>query len=78
MSANIRIPPEFDGAPNDQRIAFVQELWDRIARDEKSVPVPREHERIVRQRLREYRENPTPGESWSKIRDQLLAKLRGA
>jgi hypothetical protein len=77
MSANLRIPPEFDRASNDQRIAFVQELWDRIAQDERSVSVPPEHERIVRQRLREYRENPTPGESWSKRRDQLLAKFRG-
>lgn len=77
MSANLKVPPEFERASSEQRIAFVQELWDRIAREGKDVPVPPEHDRIVRQRLREFRENPRPGEPWSEVRDQLLAKFRG-
>jgi len=76
MSANLKVPPEFDNAPKEQRIAFVQELWDRIAQDADRIPVPSEHQRILDERLREYRANPRPGQPWSEVREQLLAKLR--
>lgn len=77
MGANrLKIPPEFDTAPKDQRIAFVQELWDRIARDADRVPIPDEHKRILDERLSEYRANPQAGRPWSEVREELLAKLR--
>jgi putative addiction module component (TIGR02574 family) len=78
MSVNLKVPPEFDKAPKEQRIAFVQELWDRIAQDPERVPVPTEHQRILDERLKEYRSNPKAGRPWSEVRDQLLAKLRKA
>jgi putative addiction module component (TIGR02574 family) len=78
MSSNLEIPPGFDEAPKEQRIAFVQELWDRIAQDPERVPVPVEHQRILEERLKEYRANPKPGRQWSEVRDQLLTKLRRA
>ena len=76
MSSNLKVPPGFDDAPKEQRIAFVQELWDRIAQDPARVPVPVEHQRILEERLSEYRANPIAGRPWSEVRDQLLAKLR--
>ena len=78
MSTNLKVPPEFDKAPKEQRIAFVQELWDRIARDPEKVPVPVEHQRILEDRLKEYCANPKAGRPWGEVRDQLLAKLRRA
>ena len=54
MSTNLKVPPGFDEAPKEQRIAFVQELWDRIAQDPEKVPVPIEHQRILEERLKEY------------------------
>jgi putative addiction module component (TIGR02574 family) len=78
MSTNLKVPPGFDEAPKEQRIAFVQELWDRIAKDPEKVPVPIEHQRILEERLKEYRANPKVGRPWSEVRDQLLAKLRRA
>jgi putative addiction module component (TIGR02574 family) len=78
MSTNLKVPPGFDEAPKEQRIAFVQELWDRIAQDPEKVPVPIEHQRILEDRLKEYRANPKAGRPWSEVRDQLLAKLRRA
>jgi putative addiction module component (TIGR02574 family) len=76
MSAKLKIPPEFDAVSKDQRIAFVQELWDRIAQDQRNVPVPDEHKRILEERLNAYRANPETGRSWSEMRERLLAKLR--
>jgi putative addiction module component (TIGR02574 family) len=78
MNANLKVPPGFDQAPKEQRIAFVQELWDRIAEDPERVPVPAEHRRILEERLKEYHANPKAGRPWSEVREQLLAKLRGA
>jgi putative addiction module component (TIGR02574 family) len=78
MSTNLKVPPDFDKAPKEQRIAFVQELWDRIAQDPVHVPVPPEHQRILDERLKAYRANPKAGQPWSEVRDQLLAKLRRA
>ena len=78
MSTNLKVPTGFDEAPKEQRIAFVQELWDRIAQDPARVPVPVEHQRILEERLKEYRANPKAGRPWSEVRDQLLAKLRRA
>jgi len=72
----IDIPPDFDSAPKTQRIAFVQELWDRIARDPTSVPFPEHHRRLLDERLDEHRSNPTAGSPWSEVRERLLAKLR--
>ena len=76
MRAKLPIPPDFDNAPSEQRIALVQELWDRIARDPKNVPVPDEHKRILDDRLDAYEADPRPGRSWSEVRDELLDKLR--
>ncbi len=78
MSTNIKVPPGFDEAPKEQRIAFVQELWDRIAQDPERVPVPVERQRILEERLKEYRANPKAGRPWSEVREQLLTKLRRA
>ncbi len=78
MSSKLTVPEDFDRAPDEQRIAFVQELWDRIAENPTRVPVPEAHLQILEQRLSDYRANPSAGQDWAKIRDELLAKLRKA
>ena len=72
----MEVPPEFDSVSKEQRILFVQELWDRIAADPERVPLPAEHERIIAERLDAYRAHPRPGRPWSEVRNELLAKLR--
>jgi len=78
MSAKLRVPPGFDNAPKAERIAFVEELWDRIARDPDIGPVPSEHKRILDARLDEYERNPRAGKPWAEVRDQMLAKFRSS
>ncbi len=72
----ISIPPDFDKASNDQRIAYVQELWDRIASDPARIPIPAHHKRVLDERLADYSANPQSGRPWGEVRDQLLVKLR--
>lgn len=76
MSTNLKAPPEFDDVSSDERIAFVQELWDRIAKDSDRVAVPDEHKRILDERLDAYSSERRPGRPWREVRDELLSKLR--
>jgi len=76
MSRKLTVPAEFDRAPEEQRIAFVQELWDRIAENPDRVPIPEAHLQSLEQRLKDYRANPVAGQGWIDIRDELLSKLR--
>jgi putative addiction module component (TIGR02574 family) len=72
----LSIPSGFDEASKEQRIALVQELWDRIAKDPQSVPVPDGHKQILDARLNAYRADPQAGQPWSEVREELLSKLR--
>lgn len=76
MGVKLKIPHEFDEVSGDQRIAFVQDLWDRIAQNPDRVSVPNEHKQILDERLNAYRLDPRAGKPWSEVREQLLAKLR--
>ena len=78
MSTKLKIPPEFDIAPKNQRIAFVQELWDRIAQDPDRVPIPEEHKQILEERLNAYRANPQSGRPWNEVREEILARLQSS
>lgn len=69
-------PPGFDELSVDERIDFVQSLWDRIASTPGQVPVPDWHRRIIRERLESYRANPTAGRPWADVRTEIEAKLR--
>ncbi len=69
-------PPGFDELTVDERIDFVQSLWDRIAATPEQVPVPEWHRRIIRERLASYRTNPDAGRSWADARAEITDKLR--
>jgi putative addiction module component (TIGR02574 family) len=75
-TTKLLIPPEFDAVSREQRIAFVQELWDRIAQDPDKIPIPEHHKQVLDERLDAYRADPRPGRPWSEVREELLAKLR--
>ncbi len=76
MTANLQIPPEFDRAPKTEKIAFVEELWDRIAKDSSDLPISSEHKRILDERLKSYEQNPNGGTLWNEARDGLIEKYR--
>ncbi|MBI4002579.1 MAG: addiction module protein [Nitrospira defluvii] len=69
-------PPGFDDLSVDERIDFVQSLWDRIAANSEQVPVPEWHRQIIRERLEAYRANPAVGRSWTDVRTDIERKLR--
>ncbi len=76
MSTNLKVPPEFDDVSSDEKIAYVQALWDRIAEKPAVVGVPDEHKRTLDERLNAYEVEQQPGREWSEVREELLSKLR--
>ncbi len=67
-------PPGFDELTIDQKLDYVQSLWDRIAAKPETVPVPEWHLDLIEQRLRQNRAGV--GRPWSEVRDELLSRLR--
>ena len=69
-------PPGFDDLTVDEKIDYVQSLWEHIAAKPEQVPVPQWHAEIVRERLEAYRDDQTPGRPWTDVRDRVERKLR--
>lgn len=73
MAKTVSIPPPgFEDLTPDEKVQYVQDLWDYVVADASQVPVPDWHRRILDERLAEYRAAPHEGKTWSQVRDQLL------
>lgn len=69
-------PPGFDELSVDERIDFVQSLWDRIAAASDQVPIPEWHRNVIRERLASYRISSDAGRSWTDVRADIADKLQ--
>lgn len=66
-------PPGFDALSVDEKIDYVESLWDAVL-DHSEVPVPDWHRELVQERLEAYRREPSAARPWSEIRAELLQK----
>jgi putative addiction module component (TIGR02574 family) len=69
-------PPGFDDLSADEKIEYVQSLWDRIAATPDQVATPNWHQDVLNDRLKEADLNPDRGETWEVVRERLRGKLR--
>jgi putative addiction module component (TIGR02574 family) len=60
----------------DEKLDYVQSLWDRIAAQPQEVPVPDWHREVLEERLEAYRANPSEGRPWEEIYNELQDKLQ--
>ena len=67
-------PPGFDDLTVDQKLDYIQSLWDRIAAEPDTVPVPDWHVEIIEERL-SWNQSGT-GRPWDEVRDQIRTRLR--
>lgn len=70
-------PPGFDELSTEEKLEYLQSLWDRIAARPEQVPVPDWHRHTVDERLEEHRSNPADVQSWEEVRDGIERRLRG-
>ena len=68
-------PPGFDELLVEDKVRYVEALWDRIAAAPEDVRVPDWHRQLVSERLAEYRSDPNAGRPWREVRDELLREL---
>jgi len=77
MSSTIpEIPDEFKALSTDERIAYVQALWDFIAQSPDEIEIPEWHQRILDERLAAWKESPEAGRPWEEVKQDILRKLR--
>lgn len=74
-SAIPEIPEEFKSLSTDERIAYVQALWDFIAQSPEEIPVPEWHKQILAERLARWKEDPEAGKVWEEVKQEILGKL---
>ena len=70
-----QIPEDFKTLSSDDRIDYVQSLWDFIAQTPDQVPIPESHKQILDQRLAAYQNEPNLAEPWDQTRDRILKNL---
>ena len=63
--------PEIDNLSTSEKILFVEDLWDRIAFDEASVPVPQSHKDELDRRFKHYKSNPGTLLSLSELQERI-------
>jgi putative addiction module component (TIGR02574 family) len=76
MSQALPIPPPgFDTLSIDDKINYVESLWDRIAARPEDVPIPDWHREIIRERLAAYRANPDQSKEWEEVEREIASEL---
>ena len=76
MSPPTLPPPGFDELSPDEKLEYIQALWDHFSEHPEEVPVPDWHRQIVAERVAAHRHGEMRSRSWSEIREELLTRLR--
>lgn len=69
-------PPGFDELSVEEKVDYVQSLWDRIAADQQEVPVPEWHRAVLRQRLQDRETHPGDALYGEEVRVELQRELQ--
>jgi putative addiction module component (TIGR02574 family) len=68
-------PPGFEALSIEEKIEYVQSLWDHIASDVDTVPLTEWQKRLLDERLDDLDKNPDSGIPWEEFRSELLRKI---
>ena len=63
--------PEIKNLSLPEKILFVEELWDSIAADEDSIPVPESHKSELDKRFKRYQSDPGALLSLSELQERI-------
>jgi putative addiction module component (TIGR02574 family) len=68
-------PPGFDELSVDEKIGYLQSLWDRIAATPQTIPVPDWHREVLDERLKDLETDPGAGDSRERVQERLRKKF---
>ena len=69
-------PEGFNSLSKAEQIRYLQALWDRIAKGPGQLPVPKSHLSLAKERLVEYRRDPSRARPARDVLDRLPKKDR--
>ena len=76
MPKPLPLPPAgFDDLSVDDKIDYLQSLWDRIAATPETIPVPDWHREILDVRLKDLDADPAAGDGWEVVEERLRKKF---
>lgn len=64
-------PPGFDELSADEKVSYVQSLWDRVTADPSEIRVPEWHRTELTRRLREREGQQNGARDWEEVRREL-------
>jgi len=77
MLSKVSNPPAgFDELTVEEKLEYVESLWDRIAAIPEAVAVPDWHLEVIEQRTHEGAAGSRNSRSWDDFREELRTKLR--
>jgi putative addiction module component (TIGR02574 family) len=69
-------PPGFDELTPEEKLEYVQELWEHISARPEDVPVPDWQRKLVRERLAAHQRGEGATVPWSTVRKEAEDLLR--
>jgi len=75
-SVPITVPSGFDELSLEEKLDYLEALWDRIASRPEQIPVPDWHRKVLADRLAAYRAGKGTSRPWSEFRDEMRSLLR--
>ena len=69
-------PAGFDELTIEEKLDYVESLWDRIAAKPEAVAVPEWHPEVIEQRMPEGQPGSHKGRPWDDFREELRTQLR--
>ena len=69
-------PPGFDELSIEEKVDYVQSLWDRIAVRPEDVPVPDWHLQVIEERLAAHEADPTAARPLEGVREEIAYALK--
>lgn len=76
MGDALRVPPPgFEGLTIEEKIEYVQSLWDHIASDAVAVPLTEWQKQLLDERLQDLERNPGSGIPWEEVQADIARRL---
>ena len=76
MSKVSNPPAGFDDLTVEEKLDYVESLWDRITAKPEAIAVPDWHLEVIEQHRHEGAADSRNGRSWDDFREELRTKLR--
>jgi putative addiction module component (TIGR02574 family) len=65
--------PQLQNLSPEEKLILVGEIWDELAASPNSLPPRQDHIDLLKQRLADYKKNPTDVRSWEEVKSAITS-----